>query len=242
MKYKDRPYRYPIDIELSSKCTFKCIWCIHSEMENRWFDLSVDNLKKIINFINLNRDNIIYVWLAGYWEPLLNKDILNILDELRALKGLFIVIPTRWGKFLTNKIIDKIQELRDDWIDISVQFWLYSLKKEIVNKMCWVDHYDDLIDSIKRMKNLNFDFCLELLLTKYSKIEVPSFNKFCEIIWVDSVIHRLHNHWWKLDNYEDLYIAWDTDPYYNYNWICSFKPFLHIVDECLLEHFVFIMI
>ena len=225
MKYPNKPYKYPIDIELSSKCTFKCVWCIHDKLEDRWWDLSVENIKKIINFININRSNIVYVWLAGFWEPLLNKNILLILDELINLKDIFLIIPTRWWKFLTNEILLKIQELRDKWIDISVQLWLYSLRKDIVNKMCWVDHYDDLINSIKRMKSLNFDFCLELLLTKNSKKEVPYFKKFCKSLDVDFIVHRLHNFWWKLDNYEDLYVEGDTDPYHNYNWMCWFKPF-----------------
>jgi hypothetical protein len=34
-KYKDKPYKYPIDIELSSKCSFKCIGCVHGKLEKR---------------------------------------------------------------------------------------------------------------------------------------------------------------------------------------------------------------
>ncbi len=228
-KYPEKPYKYPIDIELSSRCGLNCIWCIHHTIKNQW-DLTLENFRKILQFIQYNKNDIVYISFAWIGESLLNKDILLILDELKELPDIFLLIPTKGWRWLTDDIIIKIQELRDYWININLQLWLYSLREKIVNHMYWwtywsVNHYADLIDSIKRMKSLKFDFCLELLLTKYSKEEVPSFKKFCDTLWVEWVVHRLHNFWWKLENYESLYIAWETDPYHDYNGMCGFKPF-----------------
>jgi len=230
-KHIDKPYKYPIDIELTSRCMLDCIWCIHWKRKDIW-DMSLETFRKVLNFVSLNKENINYIALAWIWESLLNKDILLFLDELKNFKWMWFIIPTKWWNLLTDDIIKKIQELRDSWVNITLQLWLYSLRREVIKKMYGVknsniDYYDTLMDSIKRMKKHRFDFCMELLLTKYSIKEVASYKKFCETLEVDFVIHRLHNFWWKLDNYEKLYVKWETDPFYNYNWMCWFKPFFN---------------
>lgn len=227
IKYKDKPYKYPVEIELSSKCNFKCVWCIHKILPDRWHDLSFDNFRKIINFVKLNKENIDHIWLNWIWEPLLNQNILLILDELLEIKDIPVLLPTKWWKLLTDKIIEKIQFLRSRWVDINVQFCLYSMRKEVLNEICWVDYYDDFFRTVKKLKSLNFDFTSELLLTKYTKNEVEYYKKFCHSIWIDPIIHRLHNFWWKLENYNDLYVEGVTESYKDYNWICWFKPFFN---------------
>lgn len=226
-KYEDKPYEYPIEIELSSKCHFRCVGCIHKILPDRWYDLSLENFRKIIDFINLNKEHIVHVWLTGIGEPLLNKDILTILDELEKIKWIPVLLPTKWGKYLTEPILSKIQELRKKGIDINVQLCIYSMRKEVLNEMCWTDYYDDLFRSIKKMKSLTFDFTSELLLTKFTVNEIDYYKKFCTSIGIDPIIHRLHNFWWKLENYRDLYVEWDTEPYVDYNGICGFKPFFN---------------
>jgi len=227
MKYPDKPYKYPVEIEISSKCNFKCMWCIHKILPDRWNDLSLDDFKKIIKFIKLNKENIDHIWLNGIWEPLLNKNIIEMLDELLEIKDIPVLLPTKGWKLLTDKIINKIQELRNKGLDINVQFCLYSMRKNVLNEICWVDYFDDFFSSIKKLKSMNFDFTSELLLTKYTENEVEYYNKFCKSIWIDSIIHRLHNFWWKLENYNDLFVEWKTEPYSFKNWMCWFKPFFN---------------
>ena len=62
-------------------------------------------------------------------------------------------------------------------------------------------------------------------MTKYTINEVSYYKKFCNSIWIDPIIHRLHNFWWKLETYDELYVKWTTHPIKNINWICWFKPF-----------------
>lgn len=227
IEYKNKPYKYPVEIELSSKCNFKCLWCIHKILPDRWNDLSLENFKKIINFIKLNKENIDHIGLNWIWEPLLNQNILLILDELLEIKDMPVLLPTKWWKLLTDKILEKIQELRVKWVDINVQFCLYSMRKDVLNEICGVDYYDDFFRTVKKLKSLKFDFTSELLLTKYTKNEVEYYKKFCLSIWIDPIIHRLHNFWWKLETYNELYLDWETEPYKDYNWLCWFKPFFN---------------
>ncbi|MDD2907740.1 MAG: radical SAM protein [Candidatus Gracilibacteria bacterium] len=230
-KYLDKPYKYPIDVEISSRCMLNCVGCIHGKRKDLG-DMSVETFKKVLNFVTLNNEDIIYVALAGIGESLINKNILLILDELKGFTGTWFILPTKGLSFLSDDVIKKIQELRDSGVNITLQLGLYSLREKVINKMYGIKNskinfLSETIDSIKRMKKLKFDFCMELLLTKYSVDEVGVYEKFCKVLGVDCVIHRLHNFGGKLERYEELYVKGNTDPYYNYNGMCGFKPFFN---------------
>jgi hypothetical protein len=91
---------------------------------------------------------------------------------------------------------------------IDVQIWLFSLNKDVINFLFWVnkkfDYLAKLSETIKLFKSNWINFSFELLLTKLSENEINVFHKFCKDLKVNWEAHRLHNFWWKLVNYNSL--------------------------------------
>lgn len=210
--------KYPIEIEFTNNCWLRCISCISKKITNKWF-LEENIYDKILNFLVYNHSEIEYITLWWLWDNFLHPKILEYLDKLKLLGGynMPILIPTKWINF-NIQLIDKIIELKKYWLDINIQIWIFSLKKELFNSMYWkmektsnkihtYSYYEKFISFIKLLKAKQLDFSLELLLTRFSENEVSYFWKFCHSINVDWVIHRLHNFWWKLKTYNILYTA-----------------------------------
>jgi hypothetical protein len=78
-----------------------------------------------------------------------------------------------------------------------------------------------------------------LLLTKLSENEINVFNKFCDKLQVDWVVHKLHNFWGRLDNYSSLLSSKDYNAFHcsfnksrendendYYNDLCGFFPYI----------------
>ena len=199
----------------------------------------------MLNFIKINHKDIEYITLWWLWDNFLHPKIINYFNKLKTLSeyNISFLIPTKWIS-LNEKIIKKLFELKQCWININLQIWIFSIKPEIQNIMCWVkniDYYNKFNILVKLLKNYKLDFAMELLLTKYSEDEVEKFYDFCSSLNIDGVIHRLHNFWWKLSNYKKLlsknsnYNAFhcsfneskeDNKNKY-YNEICWFFPFIN---------------
>lgn len=224
--------RYPLEIEFTNYCSLKCISCISKNVKDKWF-LWRQKYKRILVFIERNKNYIEYLNLGWLWDNCIHPDILEYLDELKLLKGMNIslLMPTKWVS-ISDKILLKIKELKDLGIKINIPIWIFSLKRDVLNFMVWMsdintketqlDYYKKFSDFIKKLKFYKIDFSLELLLTKFSQWEIGVFRKFCWKLWVEWVIHRLHNFWWRLKTFSFLY----TDKEFFNAFHCSYEDSL----------------
>lgn len=203
--------KYPLEIEFTNHCGLKCISCISRDLDHRGF-ISRENFEVLMNFLDKNLEDIKYITFWWLWDNLLHKDILYFLDRFKVFssRNLNILIPTKWNA-LTQEIILKIKELKKAGLNINIQIGIFSLREKVQNFMSGLDadsnfnYFQIFKNQVKYLKKVKLDFALELLLTKFSENEVDNFYKFCNTIWVDWVVHRLHTFWGKLKTYEDLY-------------------------------------
>ena len=55
--------KYPIELELSSFCSLKCISCINSSIKSKT-NISIENFDLILDYVFKNKDNILYINLS----------------------------------------------------------------------------------------------------------------------------------------------------------------------------------
>lgn len=239
--------KYPIEIELTNHCGLQCISCISKDIKERWF-IKLSKFDIFISFLQLNYNNIEFLTIWWFWDNFLHPKIDLILDKLLKLKwyNIPIVFPTK-AISINEKMIKKIKLLKKEWLNINLQIWIFSLREDISNFLCWLynpntkcfnlNYYEIFKEKIRILKTEWVDFSLELLLTKFSENEISYFYSFCESLGVEGVVHKLHNFGWRLKTYNFLYSnvepetksAWirlkDTESVY-YRDLCPFYPFI----------------
>jgi MoaA/NifB/PqqE/SkfB family radical SAM enzyme len=233
--------KYPLEIEFTNHCTLRCKTCISKDLKEKWF-LKEEVYDLILDFIIKNIDKIEFLAVAGLWDSFLHPKILLFLDKLKILKNtnLPILFPTKWIT-MTKDIALKIKELRDVWVSIDIQIWIFSIDKKVQNFLCWIgenfDYFPKFVEIVKLFKKNWINFSIELVLTKISEREVNAFWRFCEELQINWEVHQVHNFWGKLKNYEVLktdkkMIFFDETKKDCYPWIgcytdkCGFYPYI----------------
>jgi radical SAM protein with 4Fe4S-binding SPASM domain len=116
---------YAVDVFGVHACNFRCEFCGHGALNNEYtakskslLDLSVYKkcVSEMINF----PDKIKVIHFMGYGEPLLHKDIIEMIDiTVRANVADSVDIITN-GSLLTQNISDQLIRTGVNWIRISV--------------------------------------------------------------------------------------------------------------------------
>jgi molybdenum cofactor biosynthesis enzyme MoaA len=124
-------------VELTNKCNLKCQNCFcHSGNDY----ISLNSFKNILSEYN---DRIIRICLSG-GEPLLNKNILPILDYLNTIPNLGKVLSTN-GLFLNQEILSRLKQ----------PFWTVAVSlhgtRETHNTYVGKNVYDAVIHSINEL-------------------------------------------------------------------------------------------
>lgn len=211
-------FKYPIEVEITDFCTLRCDCCPNKSFKSKWY-ISDENFYKIIDYVYVNHEKILFLDLCGIWDIFLHPRICNYFDYIWkkfAWKKLDILIPTKWA-WINVKHIKALHRLKDKWINFNVSFWLYSMRESIHNKIAGHKNFDKMIRIMKLFKKEWLSLSLELLVNKYSFEEIEYFYKFWEALWVNYKIHNYHNFWWSMKN-EDIYKYNKKD----YKFKCSF--------------------
>ncbi len=101
-------------IEPTSHCNLQCEMCIRKKIGVPIGTMSFKDFKRILEKL----DSLSKIHLSGQGEPLLNKDLFNMIKY--ANKRGIIVFFTTNGTFLTKNIINKICEVDIGEIGISI--------------------------------------------------------------------------------------------------------------------------
>jgi len=105
-----------IQVEITSYCNAECIYCPHTFMNNNWKNkhMSLDLFYKLIPYVNYTD----LVYLQGWGEPLLNKDIFEMIRICKN-KGERVGFTTN-GMLLTEDTMHKLVDLELDILCISL--------------------------------------------------------------------------------------------------------------------------
>ena len=145
--------------ELTARCNFRCPMCyVHQEGQQ-------EQELTAAEWISLARQAVdrgmVFALLTG-GEPFLRKDFFEIYDAMRRM-GLMVSINSN-GSMLRGEILERLLENPPFRINIS----LYGGCRETYRTMCGRDAFDDVLQSIRALKEAGVDVSLNLSITPFN--------------------------------------------------------------------------
>lgn len=139
-----------IDFKLTDKCNLRCRYC------GLWKRNSPEmTTKQIFNLIDESEKDTAFVYLSG-GEPLLRKDIKEIIDYIAKKDGIFTVLFTN-GTLIKEKIND-IKNI--DLVNISLDG-----PREIHDNIRGKGSFDKAIEAIKLLKENKIPVSTETVIS-----------------------------------------------------------------------------
>ncbi len=160
-------------ISLTDSCNFKCKYCspcdnIHCYEKNMSQEQIVD-LVKLFSKVGIKK-----IRLTG-GEPLLRKDLVEIVREIKGISGIEEITMTTNGFLLS----DKLEELKKAGLD-RVNLSLDTFKRDKFKGITGVDGLNKILLSIDRLEELNMVpikiNCV--LINDFNSDEIGEFIKF----------------------------------------------------------------
>lgn len=160
-------------ININNICNFKCKYCINNIstiLPHYNYSISLDIIKLIVYCINnyLYEYNITIELLGG--EPLLHKNLNNIIIELLQIKKLNII------HIFTNNTLPLNKININNKIVYNISYHYEELNRSI-------DLYNQFLANINYLNNNNIKYLLSILSKNYEdKYAIEIYNKFKKII------------------------------------------------------------
>lgn len=133
---------YPISVELSltNRCNFKCVWCSDMDLRARMNDdMDLDVIRRL--FIDLKKGGTKGIVIEGGGEPTIHKNFKDAVN-LAADLGLGVGLITNGSVQIDKDIIDKFE-----WIRVSLD--ASNPKEQRILKN--TNNFDKVISNIKAM-------------------------------------------------------------------------------------------
>ena len=167
-----------LQIEPTSACNLDCKICMRRNLERPISFLSLDNFKKI-----LNSGNFRYVGLHGWGEPLLNKQLFEMVRYAEA-KGISTNLTTN-GTLLQENIANILSSgLRE------IAFGIYD--KGLFNKV--MPQIEKLIQEKRKRNFKRPKTYLDITIYDGNLEQIPELVRLASELGIDAVIlHRLFN-------------------------------------------------
>jgi radical SAM protein with 4Fe4S-binding SPASM domain len=191
--------------ECTLNCNFLCKHCWSNAWEKIIEEtLTTKEIKDAFLDISKNFDSKEITIAVTGWEPLLRKDLFEVMKYARSL-GFHRWMVTNWF-FITQKVIEKMKDSWMETIDISID-WLYEIHDNFRN-MKW--SFSRNINAISLLKKENFLNPLRIT-TAVHKENIDNLqeihDKFVEIWIKDRRINMMDPIWrWEITN-KDLLLT-----------------------------------
>lgn len=147
---------------LTNKCNFKCTYCWSGGEGSGSSDqnLSQEDLLYITKYLAGNH-MFSFIRLTG-GEPLLRKDLYEIVEKLHSVKCFDKITMVTNGSLINLHMASKLSKLSFKSITISLD----TLKNDVFKNMTGVDHLDDVCNAIKYLKNSGVNVKINSVITK----------------------------------------------------------------------------
>lgn len=190
-------------IRVTYKCNWKCKFCNVLKTNNFWEEDIINNeiIYKILNLTNKydkkQRNNLILSF--SWWEPTLNKNLLNYINLAKKIWIWVVEIQTNWTKLFREK--DYIFKLID--AGLNEIFLAQHSSNEEINKKLWVyynisDFYDWTKFIIENNIHKKISIYLNIVITKINIFNIYDYISFLLKIWFIKIIpEREHDNWKK---------------------------------------------
>jgi len=185
-------------IRINYRCNWKCKFCNVIKTNNFW-ENDISNKEVIYNILKLiekyslkERNNLILSF--SWWEPTLNKNLLNYIKLAKSIWIWTIEIQTNWTKLFKEN--NYINNLIAAWLD-EIFLAQHSSDEEINNKLGVYYSIDDFKNWLKYIKDNKIDkkisIYLNIVVTKINIFQLYAYIKFLLKIWfVDIIPIRTH--------------------------------------------------
>lgn len=180
---------HTIQLEPTTKCNFKCRYCIRSGETN--CDMPIELFKSIINQLKpkTNRGEARPLFLTGLGEPFLNPNFIYMVKYAKKLG--FEVGFTSNLSVMSQSIAKNLVNAKPDSLHISID----STNKELFESLRIGANFEKIISNVKLLVNvrqqLNSDkprILLNSVVSNYSNItETLQLVKFAEALGVDGI-------------------------------------------------------
>ncbi len=124
-----------IDIELTSRCNARCSFCPQRQVKSIG-DMSDAVFKRVLDMIREGPFGTIY--FIGRGEPLLHPRFLDYVKEIRDRTGIEYEVFTN-GLGLVPEMVDRLAELNDSHLNITINISLHSLKEDTHRELTETD-------------------------------------------------------------------------------------------------------
>lgn len=133
---------YSIHLELSNRCNLHCPLCPtgSGKLDKEKKDLSLEEVKMIFSKLN---DRIIFLYLHGFGESFLNKELCSIIRYLKIHYGPWIEISTN-GQIFTDQGIEELIESGLDQLVVPIEsldemlYQRYRSGGELERVLCFI--------------------------------------------------------------------------------------------------------
>jgi len=150
-------YGYSIlQVETSAACNMACTFCPYPLKEDKTTKLSFENIKNIIDQIDVNDKKFQYITFSQFNEPLLDNRIFDIIAYAKK-SGFKVKMVTNGLLLNKEKNISNIINLKPELL-ISLQVLDSSLHKEARGLNLDLDKYvQTIVDFCLRARNKDFN-------------------------------------------------------------------------------------
>ena len=161
-------------ISLTEKCNLRCTYCMPEEgikLRNKSHFMTGEEVIAFAKtFVNLGVNKI---RITG-GEPLVNKDVKVILEELSKLP---VELSITTNAVLLHDYFALLQELNINKLNISID----SLNKDSFNRISRRNHFEVVMNNIRKAIDLGFEVKLNVVVIKgVNEQEVIDFVKWSE--------------------------------------------------------------
>lgn len=188
-------------IRITYKCNWKCKFCNVLKTNNFW-EKDVTNKEIIYQILNLVKKYSLeqrqYLILSfSWWEPTLNKNLLNYI-KLAKYIGIWIVeIQTNWTKLFKDK--EYIKDLIRVWLNeifLAQHSWDDSINKELWSFYKIEDFIDWTKYILENSIHEKISIYLNIVVTKINLFFLNDYIKLLISIWFIKIIpNRWHSDW-----------------------------------------------
>jgi MoaA/NifB/PqqE/SkfB family radical SAM enzyme len=177
-----------IRIKPTNRCCHNCFLCVYNyefskmhETTNRIDEISLDKMIEILD--DLKDIGIKAVTYSGGGEPLIHKNILDILDKTLENK-LDLSILTN-GQLINDKVADRLSKSK--WTRISIDY--FSEQSFIESKRGNKRMFEKLIDNVKNFTSMNrqCEIGVNYIITKNNYNNLVQSAEFLNKLGVDNV-------------------------------------------------------
>lgn len=190
-------------IRITYKCNWKCKFCNVLKTNNFW-EKDVSSKEIIYKILNLSKKYSLaerkkLILSFSWWEPTLNKDILNYIKLAKQIWVWVVEIQTNWTKLFKEK--DFILKLIDAWLDEI--FLAQHSSDEDINKELWsfysIEDFKNWTEYIlSNQIHKKISIYLNIVVTKINLYSIYDYITFLLKIWFISIIPDRFMDDWKL--------------------------------------------